>query len=549
MATHLDARHYGTSTSHQAWPQILIARQIEQIGRLRERNPRVARTLCEQLLNQLKPTTDHLLWAMAQMAYAHILLYSSQMKNVVKVCKQAEPIIEQLDNRGNHLRCMLYAAMGAAYAFLGQFEPSLNYSQKLVDFARRIQDRRELCRAYLNMGTVHSLAELYSDALTFFSLALHLAEELGEKIVEATTLDNMGIIYRNLEHTELALLYFTRAYHIRTELGSMPGIAQSLLNIASIHYLHRDFEQVLVNVRKAYRLAQECGIHSIEAQSLSLLGWVYLFHGKPKRALSLFQRARKTWLKVDPASIGYPAILEGITRTLLVLGRSRAAEKLLRQIIEYARTHDTPSHAAWCTETLYELAKARGNTKEALYWYEQHHQWYTRSIERFQIQKLSHQLLLETMARLRREHEQYRAMLIELGTTIETQRQEIARLSIELASRSIHPFWQQTMAALCTNSSPEQEPNDKSATKMQRILEKMEHVLPGYIGTLRGKAPHLTPTELLICILLRLLFRTKEIAQMLDIAPSTVYRHRENIRHKCGLDPTANLITFLCNIA
>ncbi len=549
MATDQNNQKQSASVPCDRLFQQTIAVQLDQVGRLREKNPKVARMLCQQIIQRLRPDAPPSLWAKAYMQLAHTLLYSGLMKSVVEVCRKSEPIIEKLDSTGHHYRCMLYAAFGAAYAFLGQIEKSLHYSQKLVDLAKGMENERELCRAYLNMGTVHSFIEDYPLALTFYSLALQLAEKNGEMVVEATTLHNMSILYLNMEHCQEALVFAERAHTIQTRLGSLPAIAQSLLTIASIYDRNQQYDCAMSYVRKAHRIAHGCGEHRVVAHCLSLRGWLCLKLNQYKQALRWFRKACTLWKNVDPTT-EYPHILEGMATAYMKFGKPRAAQKLFLRLVEYATQRNVPSAAVNSCYALHELAKSNGDVQAALYWFEQYHHWYARWMDRTQLDQVTRQIMVETMARLSREHENYRTMLVELGTLIEKQRQEIARLTVE---RIVHLH--ASAASERNRTEPTFNPGNErrtcgqiSSQDLSIIIEKFDYIHPGYINALRARVPSLTRTELLICVLLCLQFRTKEIAHLLKITPRTVFHHRENIRHKCGLDPKANLTVFLCSI-
>lgn len=58
-------------------------------------------------------------------------------------------------------------------------------------------------------------------------------------------------------------------------------------------------------------------------------------------------------------------------------------------------------------------------------------------------------------------------------------------------------------------------------------------------------AVRLSPAELQVCLLLARNRSTKQIADMLNTAPCTIESHRRSIRRKLGLEPRANLVSFL----
>lgn len=66
-----------------------------------------------------------------------------------------------------------------------------------------------------------------------------------------------------------------------------------------------------------------------------------------------------------------------------------------------------------------------------------------------------------------------------------------------------------------------------------------------FLGVLARNYPHLTPTELKICNLIRLAMSTKEIASILHTSPKTIENQRYRIRKKLGLSLKQHLVSFL----
>lgn len=77
--------------------------------------------------------------------------------------------------------------------------------------------------------------------------------------------------------------------------------------------------------------------------------------------------------------------------------------------------------------------------------------------------------------------------------------------------------------------------------------EQFERVHQDFIRTLKARCPELTPTELRICVLIRLNLSSKQIADTLFTSLLTVKTHRVNIRRKLQLGED-NLTGFLMAI-
>ncbi|UCG39353.1 MAG: helix-turn-helix transcriptional regulator, partial [bacterium] len=87
----------------------------------------------------------------------------------------------------------------------------------------------------------------------------------------------------------------------------------------------------------------------------------------------------------------------------------------------------------------------------------------------------------------------------------------------------------------------------KSQRKFVELLrDNMDEITSPFVSRLSNQFQSLTPTEIQICNMIKSGLRTKEIAELRGISPSTVHRHRERIRHKLAItNSDVNLATFL----
>ena len=81
---------------------------------------------------------------------------------------------------------------------------------------------------------------------------------------------------------------------------------------------------------------------------------------------------------------------------------------------------------------------------------------------------------------------------------------------------------------------------------VEQIEQSLGEIVSPFISQLSKVQDQLTPAEVRICNLIRRGLAAKQIAQIEHIAPGTVNRHRERIRHKLGLtNRKVNLAAFL----
>lgn len=527
----------------------MIALLLDQIQQLRERDPRMALVHCNSLLSRLPSSPITPLWLLAQMTYAHVLIAVGRASEALQLCERWARTITHAAVADDRVRSQFYAAQGIARTYLGELDSAAESFYRLLELAQRTGNQRDECRALLNLGWVHTCMEKFPAALGFFSRALVLSQQLHLETAQAVTLENMGVVYGALGNDELALKNYQQAYELRRRGGYTVSLAQSMLNIAVVHNRQGQHRKALTLARPARKIAHRCRDIRVEAYCLTAMGRSYSSLGFTKRGLAMFQAALRLWQQIQykpELCMAHTNVAEMYRQLDLI----EQAQLHLEQAYRIANEIGEPSILSNVCEQLYRIAKQRCSFDEALGWLEKHHQWYISTTHRRKEEDSSHQMMMEAIAKLSREHEDYRRHIAELEALIEDQRQQIKRLALELTSNNrdhtdqpiAHPLeaFQQLF--------PKIEQHDLNAW-LDQALQRMEHILPGFIRIFAERFPSLTSMELLICAMLRLQLQSKQIADILGLSAKTIYRHREHIRAKCGVGRGISLVTFISSIS
>jgi PAS domain S-box-containing protein len=91
--------------------------------------------------------------------------------------------------------------------------------------------------------------------------------------------------------------------------------------------------------------------------------------------------------------------------------------------------------------------------------------------------------------------------------------------------------------------------NDQQESYLDILKSNLENIISPFSTKLSSKFLNLTPSEIQIADMIRRGKRTKDIANFLGLASSTIDSHRKNIRKKLGIgNKKANLRTYLSSI-
>ena len=92
----------------------------------------------------------------------------------------------------------------------------------------------------------------------------------------------------------------------------------------------------------------------------------------------------------------------------------------------------------------------------------------------------------------------------------------------------------------------ESEMDERLQKYLELLKKNFQDIVSPFVEGNKDVLTRLSPVELLICDMIKHGLSSKEIASLRGITPSTVGRHRENIRHKLGLaNRKINLVSYL----
>jgi DNA-binding CsgD family transcriptional regulator len=148
-----------------------------------------------------------------------------------------------------------------------------------------------------------------------------------------------------------------------------------------------------------------------------------------------------------------------------------------------------------------------------------------------ELQETNRQLTVE-----RRALQEANTALKTLMNRIEEEKREIYAQIRDNVEKVLLPILQELTWAV-------QGPKKKY---VELLRDNLEDITAPFISRISKQYQSLTPTEIQICNMIKSGLRTKEIAEIRNISPATISRHRERIRHKLGIaGKDVNLVTYL----
>ncbi|MBD3402028.1 PAS domain S-box protein [candidate division GN15 bacterium] len=142
----------------------------------------------------------------------------------------------------------------------------------------------------------------------------------------------------------------------------------------------------------------------------------------------------------------------------------------------------------------------------------------------------------EELQKERESLERKNIALSEILSQLEHEKKEMEQRLLANIDNAVLPIVRRLQTA----------PGEHQVADLQLLEDALKQVVSPFIGTLRAMSSRLSARELEVCRMIKNGALTKDIAQALNLSPTTISKYREKIRKKLGLtNQTVNLVTYL----
>jgi tetratricopeptide (TPR) repeat protein/DNA-binding CsgD family transcriptional regulator len=413
-----------------------------------------------------------------------------------------------------------------------------------------------LANAYNNLGNIHSYLGDLDSALANYLRARELMCSKGNISGEAMVLNQIGEVFRETadyaraeEHYRQSLRLFEQA---RTR-GQMYGVVlQSVGEVCAAQ--HKSLEAVDYYTAASAEFL-ECGNVIGEAEVQVLLGELYGADGDSRRAVAHLEKGLNLARSIAAGEI----IVRGnrALGTAFMHSDSTRAREYLTRALGLAEDYGMKLEQQNIHRELASYYKLIGESTPALSHFEKFHglqkEIHTENGER-QLRKF------EILHRV----EQYKQSLCEMEGKVQQIESELEEKTRELASLAVRIMEKQEFIKLMEKGlnriiKAKIDHKDILARELldsihragdiqsdwEDLTKRFLSVHREFAERLMQAAPGITPMEFQVCVLLRLSMGAKQIADVLNIEPKTVFNHQQSIRRKLNLINRENLKSHL----
>lgn len=269
-------------------------------------------------------------------------------------------------------RVAIYLRLSVEYQ-LSDYKASLQYAQRAIELAEKIDDRSYLSSALRQAGTVCQRIGLTGQATTFYLRYLDIIKDTGDDKALGYGYFNLCAVRLILEDYEDAEKYIHKAHkHLQAYAASkrQPMAANEVLsiynNMGLIYSGKKDTIRAAEAFSKGITHYREAGGPPMTAsQLLYNYGNILQKQQQFAAALALFEEAVALEHSINHA-VGVATGLMYQGNTYMEMKDFAMAEKLLQQANQLVSSQDAFSFKKYISEALYELYKTTQQADSAL---------------------------------------------------------------------------------------------------------------------------------------------------------------------------------------
>lgn len=285
---YLDARAHYTHALHAFAPETVTAEYIRAVRGMAEASLAVRETDDALAYAQIAVRTAERLGDAAILASAH-----GALGTALHAANRHDEAIQHLRAAAEAGSSRALRALAAALNAAGNHAEAVELYQQAAQHAQSNQIPLEVAGAKRDLGLAHFTRGDLNAAIAAWAAALNIYVEQGAHAQAARLYVDIGSARRALGQRSRAIREYEQALVLLNKLDEADFVTRGVIvsNAAVAYAEHGDADSADAFFNEAISLAERAGDRTAEATRCGNYGWFLLLVGRPRRALSMLERA------------------------------------------------------------------------------------------------------------------------------------------------------------------------------------------------------------------------------------------------------------------
>jgi len=219
----------------------------------------------------------------------------SELDSAVKYTLAGARILE---GKGHYnIESIINDGLQTLYMTLGQYDKAIEYGNKAVALAKKIDDKRQLANALNNLGLSYSDENKLIEARQIFNEAITVAKADDNKSIEGIALNNVSDIAMREGDFGILKNYAERSIQLFTEMQDDGGMVGAKSILAAYYLTHKDFTKAQNLANEALQLAKKQNLLEPTSDALGMLSNIAFAMQDYKKGFQYFTEREDAQIK------------------------------------------------------------------------------------------------------------------------------------------------------------------------------------------------------------------------------------------------------------
>ncbi len=158
----------------------------------------------------------------------------------------------------------------------GEFDQAIDYFNKCMEYAKKINYLPGLARTYSGLSDVYVDQGKYDKAIQYYEKSIEILNNTGHIYQMSEVYNRIGVAYcKQRDKVESALKYYNKRIEISQDIGDIIGVGYSLSNAAECYTYKMQLDEALKCCDRAMEIFKKTDEKRMIANTLMVYGMVY----------------------------------------------------------------------------------------------------------------------------------------------------------------------------------------------------------------------------------------------------------------------------------
>jgi tetratricopeptide (TPR) repeat protein/DNA-binding MarR family transcriptional regulator len=228
----------------------------------------------DEVLKISKAIGDRAKQSEANRNLARIYFQRSDWINSVKNLEEALKISKQQKN--DYGIANTYFWFGSVSHRQGKFDEAVEYFNKCMDYAKKINYLPGVARTYTGLSDVYIDQGKYDKAIEFYQKSIEILGKTGHIYQMSHVYNRIGVAYcKQRDKVEKALEYYSKRIEISQSIGDIIGVGYSLSNAAECYTYKMQLDAALKCCDQAMEIFKKTDEKRMIANTMMVYGMIF----------------------------------------------------------------------------------------------------------------------------------------------------------------------------------------------------------------------------------------------------------------------------------